>query len=64
MTCRFGEMSATSGSCIKTTSSKSSQIESVSIPLFGSPAESSNDSQPIEIEDDKEKEVIDVEGEE
>jgi hypothetical protein len=64
MTCRFGEMSAASGSCIKTPSSESSQTESVLIPLFGSAAESSNDSQPIEIEDDKAKEVIDVEGEE
>jgi hypothetical protein len=61
---RFGEMYVASGSSIKTSSSESSQTESVSIPLFGPPAESSNDSQLIEIEDDKVKEVIDVEGEE
>jgi hypothetical protein len=64
MTCRFGAMSAASGSSIKTPSCESSQTESVSIPLFGSAAESSNDSQPSEIEDDKAKDVIDVEGEE
>jgi len=66
MNCRFDEMSAASGSSVKTPCTESSQTESASFPLFGSqsPPESSNDSQPIHIEDDQANEVIDVEEEE